>query len=148
VNPLKLGLWGFGTQFANYIGIMKYSTKSFFEQPSLFSVFNDSIGSIIDSSMDSYKYRTVVDEQDGAYIVTAQVPGLSKDDISIKIEDNVLTIDGEKTITEKMESSIHRELPIGDNIDVSKAHAEINNGILTLTLPKNTKKKAKSIRIK
>ena len=98
--------------------------------------------------MDSYKFRTTVDEQGDAYTITAQVPGLSKDDISIKIEDNVLTIDGKKEITEKMESSIHRELPIGDNIDVSKASAEVKDGILTLTLPKNTRKRAKSIPIK
>ena len=128
---------------------MKYlPTKTFFEQPSLFSAFNDSIGSIIDSSMDSYKYRTTVDAQDDSYSITAQVPGLNKDDITIKIEGNTLTIDGRKEITERMESSIHRELTIGNDIDVSKASAEVKDGILTLTLPKKLQKKAKTIKIK
>ena len=128
---------------------MKYlPTKTFFEQPSLFSAFNDSIGSIIDSSMDSYKYRTTVDAQDDSYSITAQVPGLNKDDITIKIEGNTLTIDGRKEITERMESSIHRELTIGNDIDVSKASAELKDGILTLTLPKKLQKKAKTIKIK
>ena len=98
--------------------------------------------------MDSYKYRTTVDAQDDSYSITAQVPGLNKDDITIKIEGNTLTIDGRKEITERMESSIHRELTIGNDIDVSKASAEVKDGILTLTLPKKLQKKAKTIKIK
>jgi HSP20 family protein len=126
---------------------MKYSTKSFFEQPSLFSVFNDSISSIIDSSVDSYKFRTTLDEQDNAYVLIAQVPGLSKDDISIKIEDGTLLIEGSRQITEDMESSIHKELGVGRDIDEINASAKVENGILTLTLPKKKKKKAKTIKI-
>ncbi|MBL69658.1 MAG: hypothetical protein CMO74_14650 [Verrucomicrobiales bacterium] len=128
---------------------MKYQpTKTFFEQPSLFSVFNDSINSIIDSSLDSYKFRTTVDEQDDAYTVTAQVPGLSKDDISIKIEDGTILIEGSRQVTKDMESSIHKEFSIGRDIDELKASAEVKDGILTLTLPKKEKKKVKTIKIK
>jgi len=128
---------------------MKYQpTKTFFEQPSLFSVFNDSINSIIDSSLDSYKFRTTVDEQDDAYTVTAQVPGLSKDDISIKIEDGTILIEGSRQVTKDMESSIHKEFSIGRDIDELKTSAEVKDGILTLTLPKKEKKKVKTIKIK
>jgi HSP20 family protein len=128
---------------------MKYlPTRTFFEQPSLFSAFNDSINSIIDSSLDSYKFRTTVDEQDDAYTVTAQVPGLSKDDISIKIEDGTILIEGSRQVAEGMESSIHREFNIGSDVDELKASAEVNDGILTLTLPKKEKKKVKTIKIK
>ncbi|MBN85917.1 MAG: hypothetical protein CL885_00155 [Dehalococcoidia bacterium] len=127
---------------------MKYlPTKMFFEQPRLFNLLNDGINSIIDSSLDSYKFRTVVDEQDDAYVVTAQVPGMNKKDISIEAKDGIITIDGAKEINENMESTIHREFSIGDDVDESKAVAEVKDGILTLTLPKKEKKKAKTIKI-
>jgi len=128
---------------------MKYQpTKTFLEQPSLFSVFNDSINSIIDSSLDSYKFRTTVEEGDNAYVVTAQVPGLNKDDISIKIEDGTILVEGSRQVTKGMESSIHREFNIGRDIDELNASAEVKDGILTLTLPKKEKKKVKTIKIK
>jgi len=127
---------------------MKYlPTKMFFEQPRLFNLLNDGINSVIDSSLDSYKFRTVVDEQDDEYIVTAQVPGMSKEDISIEAKDGIITIDGAKEINESMESTIHREFSIGDDVDEAKAVAEVKDGILTLTLPKKEKKKAKTIKI-
>tara|TARA_B100000029_G_C16789340_1_gene672409 strand:- start:20 stop:406 length:387 start_codon:yes stop_codon:yes gene_type:complete len=127
---------------------MKYlPTKMFFEQPRLFNILNEGINSIIDSSLDSYKFRTVVEEEDGEYTVTAQVPGLNKEDISIKVEDGTIVIDGSKQINKNMESTIHREFSIGDDIDESKAVAEVKDGILTLTLPKKAKKKAKTIKI-
>ena len=119
----------------------------FFEQPRLFNLLNDGINSVIESSLDSYKFRTVVNEQDDEYIVTAQVPGMSKEDISIEAKDGIITIDGAKEINESMESTIHREFSIGDDVDEAKAVAEVKDGILTLTLPKKEKKKAKTIKI-
>jgi len=127
---------------------MKYLTnKMFFEQPQLFSLLNDGINSIIDSSFDSYKFRTLVEEEDDAYIVTAQVPGMNKDDISIEVKDGIITIDGKKEIRANMDSTIHREFSVGDDINESKASASIEDGILTLTLPKKEKKKPKTIKI-
>lgn len=127
---------------------MKYPTnKMFFEQPKLFSLLNDGINSIIDSSLDSYKFRTLVEEHDDSYVITAQVPGMNKDDISIEAKDGTITIDGKKEINNNMDSNIHREFSIGDDVNESKASAEVKDGILTLTLPKKAKKKARAIKI-
>ena len=126
---------------------MKYPINNLFGQPKLFNLLNDGINSIIDSSLDSYKFRTLVEEHEDSYVITAQVPGMNKDDISIEAKDGIITIDGKKEINANMDSNIHREFSIGDDINESKASAEVKDGILTLTLPKKAKKKAKTIKI-
>ena len=126
---------------------MKYPINNLFGQPKLFNLLNDGINSIIDSSLDSYKFRTLVEEHEDSYVITAQVPGMNKDDISIEAKDGIITIDGKKEINTNMDSNIHREFSIGDDINESKASAEVKDGILTLTLPKKAKKKAKTIKI-
>ena len=97
--------------------------------------------------MDAYKYRTTLDEVDGDYKLTAQVPGLTKDDISITAENGVLKIEGEKEINSHMISSIQKEFTLGNDIDVSKISASVENGILEVQLPKSAAKKAKKIKI-
>lgn len=91
-------------------------------------------------------------------IVKASLPGLTKDDVDITVTDGVLTLRGEYKTNEDKASSYHlrehhygifeRSLSLPTDVEVDKAKAEFENGILTITLPKAEAVKPKMISIK
>ncbi len=100
-------------------------------------------------------------EGEFAYHIDVDLPGIEKDDINIAIDNNVLTISGErKTKAEtkeedyyKVESSFgrfERKFSLPDDIDTENIHAESSNGVLEITVPKLTKQEeqVKKIEIK
>lgn len=88
----------------------------------------------------------VLDEGDH-YIVNAEIPGVSKEDIKLNVSDNNVEISAQHK-EEKEEKkknyirkerrafSYHRSLPLPDKVDSSKAKAKLNNGILSVEIPK------------
>lgn len=94
----------------------------------------------------TYPKVDVIDEKD-KIIIEAEVPGLSKDQVSVEIDNGVLRIKGEKQESQDKETRkfVHKELKrssfcrsfvIGDNINKDELNAKFDNGILTVTLPK------------
>jgi HSP20 family protein len=97
-------------------------------------------------------------EQENDFIVTADLPGIKKEEVKITFENNVLTVSGSRTSQEVPENArlLLNELRSGDfsrsikfrqDVDTTKVSAEMNNGILTITLPKAESVKAKEIHI-
>lgn len=121
--------------------------NNFFGQPSLFSSFDDAFNSLIDCSMDSYKYRTILNQDENSYSLVIQAPGLTKEDIKMSVDQLILKISGEKEVCEGMRCSIDNEFSIGKDVDESKISAKVENGILYITLPKVKSKKVKTIKI-
>ena len=118
-----------------------------FGQPSLLSAFDDTFDNLIDCSIDSYKYRTVLEQKDDRYVLVAQVPGLSKEDITMSVEKNTLKISGEKEISTNLSTAIDKEFKIGNDVNQSKISAKVENGVLYIDLPKAKDKTAKIIKI-
>jgi HSP20 family protein len=98
-------------------------------------------------------------EEGDAFVVKATVPGLRPEDIDISVDDGVLTISGEMQHDEEeeRENYLHRELhygafsrslPLPASIDEGKAEATVKDGILTITLPKAERARAKTIKVK
>ncbi len=92
------------------------------------------------------------------YSVVAEFPGLTKDDIEISLEDNLLTIKGEKKGEEKKkeENNLHIERSYGsfyrsfrfpEFIETDKVKASFKNGLLKLEIPKKKGTKGKKIEI-
>jgi HSP20 family protein len=92
-------------------------------------------------------FRTDVKETDEAYILEAELPGFSKENIAIDVDDNYLTITAERKTEKNDESNknyIRRERSYGSftrsfditGIDNSAISAKYTDGILELTLPK------------
>jgi HSP20 family protein len=89
-----------------------------------------------------------VKESDKAYTVQAEVPGVSKEDIHVSIEGNVVTLRAEvkqqdsqtkdeKVLrTERYYGAVARSFQLPSDIDQGNAKAKYDNGVLTLTLPK------------
>jgi HSP20 family protein len=120
---------------------------NFFGQPSLLSAFDDTFDNLIDCSVDSYKYRTVLEQKDDGYTLVAQVPGLSKEDITMSVENNTLKVSGQKEISKNLSTAINKEFKIGNDVNQSKISAKVENGVLYIDLPKAKDKTAKIIKI-
>ncbi len=90
-----------------------------------------------------------VKENDGGFTVHAEVPGVSKDDIHVNIEGNMVSLSaeirqhdqqqGDKQLrSERYYGSVARTFQLPTEVDVAQAKAKYDNGVLTLTLPKKT----------
>jgi len=98
----------------------------------------------------------VTDEKD-AFVLYAIVPGLNADDIEIEILNDTVTIKGEFNYDTEEENYLRRERPTGlfqrslrfaSKLDVEKAEAKLENGILALRVPKVPEAQPKSIKVK
>ncbi len=104
--------------------------------------------------------RIDVKEDDKAYHVKADVPGVTKDDIKVSIDGNQVAIStevkkekeekkGETVIrSERYYGSQFRGFTLQHDIDEAKAEAKYENGVLELTLPKKAKASAKQVTVK
>jgi len=90
-------------------------------------------------------------ETDEAYIVEAEMPGLSLEEISVIAEDGYLSITGDKTSETESErdgyyhrefsnTTFRRKIKIPKSVDASDIEADYKNGILHLVLPKSVEK--------
>lgn len=91
-------------------------------------------------------------------VLTAEIPGLSEKDIRVAIEQDVLTISGERQIKVPEGYSIHRQergdfkfvrsLAVPCKIDAERVIATVRNGVLTVSLPKAAEAKPKRIEVR
>jgi HSP20 family protein len=100
-----------------------------------------------------------VRETDSDVIVDVEVPGLSPGDLDVSVTDGVLTVRGEKKserdekegdyrVTERSHGSFSRTVTLPATVDPDGAKASHKDGVVTITLPKTEKSKAKRIEIK
>jgi len=86
--------------------------------------------------------RLEIKDEEKQVVVSADLPGLSPEDVKLEVKDGILTLSGEKkgsredkTYSERWYGAFSRAIEVGD-VDVEKATAEFKNGVLTITLPK------------
>jgi HSP20 family protein len=100
-----------------------------------------------------------VSETDSEYLVRADLPAVKKDDVSVTIDNDVLTIAGERKFDrEEKSEKVHRResfrgmfsrsLSLPDNANASGVRAESKDGVLTVHVPKTKTERAKAIEIK
>ena len=107
--------------------------------------------------LESAAPRTNLYEHGDNFEIRAEVPGLEKDDLNVKIQGNYLEISGERSSdapegykTQKIErgiGSFSRSFTLPADVDSSKVEATLKNGVLYLTLPKHEAAKPKKISI-
>ena len=93
--------------------------------------------------------------QDGdAVNVRAELPGFRKEDLHVKVADDILTITGHLTTADakdkdapKTETTIERAIALPENLNYDKVAAAYENGVLTVTLPKRDEVKPKTVAI-
>ncbi|WP_321899301.1 Hsp20/alpha crystallin family protein [Paraburkholderia heleia] len=100
-----------------------------------------------------------VTENEKAYTVKAELPGVDKKDIDVKIDGNVVSIhakverkteqkEGERVIRrERYSGSFARTFSLASDIDETTANAQYQDGVLSLTLPKKAAAEQKRLQI-
>ena len=101
-----------------------------------------------------------IEEEEDKYLIKADLPGVEKKDIDVKLENGVLSIRGEKQTesetgkgtrrhrSERFQGSFARSFTLPDAVKADKVDASYKDGVLSLTIPKEEKAKPKSIDIK
>jgi HSP20 family protein len=107
---------------------------------------------------DSWLPAVDIRETDEHFIFTAELAGLSKDDVAISIEEKVLTIAGERALEGKEENQnfhriersygkFSRSFSLPQDVDQEKVSANFDNGLLTVAVPKAEAVKPRQIEI-
>ncbi|MBM3123510.1 MAG: Hsp20/alpha crystallin family protein [Chloroflexi bacterium] len=93
-------------------------------------------------------------EENEAYILSALVPGLKAEELNVQVLDDVLTIEGEYKaseadylLNELPSGSFRRTLRLPAAIEAEQVEAKIENGMLTMTLPKAESARPKKITV-
>ena len=96
---------------------------------------------------EEFSPRIDISEKENQVIVTAEIPGVKKEDLKLTLQDNILTIEGEKkneiVVDEKKYyreerrfGSFKRTFTIPFEVETEKVNADFNNGVLTIKLDK------------
>ncbi|MEH6471655.1 MAG: Hsp20/alpha crystallin family protein [Halopseudomonas sp.] len=100
-----------------------------------------------------------VHETDENYLIKADLPGIEKDDIEVKLENGILTIKAETLNEDKEEKDgklirqerhfgqFVRQLSVGSDVDPQAVKANFDNGVLSLSLPKVKQEPPKGMKI-
>jgi HSP20 family protein len=92
------------------------------------------------------------------YVLRADLPGLSEEDVNIQLEDSVLTISGERKTKhqpqeqgyyrlERAFGAFSRSLTLPDGVDPENVQAHFDRGVLEVTIPKPEQKKPRTVTI-
>jgi HSP20 family protein len=111
-----------------------------------------------DWSLGAWAPAVDIYEQDGNIVLKAELPGVDPKDFDVRVENNILTLRGERKLDEEVtKESYHRversygtftrSFTLPNVVDTDKIKAEYNDGILRLTLPKREEAKPKQISI-
>jgi len=90
-------------------------------------------------------------EDDQNYYARLELPGVRKDGVDIELENAVLTVSSaheEKSDEARQAFSFQRSISVPDGVDAEKVSAKLDDGILTITMPKQEARKPRQISIK
>ena len=92
-----------------------------------------------------------------AFVLNLDVPGVDPDTIDVTVEQNTLTVTGERTwpraegdevvVAERPQGTFSRQLLLGDNLDTDRIAARYDRGVLSITLPVAEQSEARKVEI-
>lgn len=116
--------------------------------------FND----VVNQRNNNFVPGIEISETENEFQVTAELPGMSKEDIDVSLDNGRLTISGERKFEDKQEGktyhrvetrygSFNRSFQLPDNVDEGSISATYKDGLLHITIEKDTEKVKKQIEI-
>ncbi len=116
-------------------------------------------GRLLPPELDLQMPRMDVLDKGRKLVVRAEVPGMKKEDLEVKVSDFAVTIRGSTRSEKKQEKgdyiqreivtgSFVRTIPLPEAVDADGARAKVKNGVLHLVLPKAKKKGQQAVRVK
>jgi HSP20 family protein len=155
----------FGTQLAPSRRIRSYTVanpfKELFEmQRNLNSLFEGNYGKTANEETALNAWTPTVDiyEDQDAFLLKLELPEVNKDDIKVSLNENVLSISGERHFEnedkrdsyhriERSYGQFYRSFTLPPNVNTESINAEYKDGMLRLTLPKKEEAKPKAISV-
>ncbi len=123
-------------------------------------LFRETQGNSQDESLTSSSFAPAVDVYEDEHNVTLkiEVPGIDEKDIDVRVENNTLTVHGERKIekeekeenyrrVERQYGSFTRTFNLPATVDAEKVQADYDKGVLKITLPKKAEAKPKQIKV-
>jgi HSP20 family protein len=123
-------------------------------------VFRDSYTAGQDDSLTTSSFAPAVDVYEDEHKVSLkiEVPGIEEKDIDVRVENNTLTVDGERKIekeekeenyrrVERQYGSFTRTFTLPTTVDTENVSANYDKGVLKITLPKKAEAKPKQIKV-
>ena len=97
------------------------------------------------TAMERFSPQVDMIERDGKLVVRADLPGMTKDDVTVEVTDDAVVIDGERKYeheqkeggvyrSERSYGRFHREIPLPEGVKTENATANFKNGVLEVTL--------------
>jgi HSP20 family protein len=128
------------------------------EVDSIFDRFFNRTGSGDGSSAAVWSPSTDLVETDEDFRLRLDVPGMTKDDISINLQNRTLTVSGERTSerseedeeyvrVERAFGTFHRSFTLPEAVDADHIEATYDNGVLTISVPKTEESTRRQIEI-
>jgi len=125
----------------------------------LLNTMLNSVDSTKDVVKERYDFTPAVNTREGeyAYHLELDLPGVKKEDIKVDIEDNKLVISGEKRLKEELKEENYykvesyygefkRSFALPEEADIENIHAESEDGVLQVTIPKLDKSNIEKIK--
>jgi HSP20 family protein len=114
--------------------------------------------SLSEGSLTAWAPAVDIYETEQALVVKADLPDIKPEELDIRVENNILTIRGERKFEKKVEEdkylrversygSFSRSFSLANTVNVEAIKAEHKNGVLTLTIPKREEAKPKQIKV-
>jgi HSP20 family protein len=111
-----------------------------------------------ESNLTTWAPAVDINENEQALVVRADLPGIDPKDLDIRVENNILTIRGERKFEKKTDEanylrveraygSFSRSFSLANTVNPEGIKADYQNGVLTLTIPKREEAKPKQIKV-
>src|SRR2546423_11340493 len=121
-------------------------------------LFNDAFDSTRESNLTTWAPAVDIFENEQELIVKADLPDIDPKDLDIRVENNILTIRGERKFEKKQDNgdylrveraygSFSRSFALSSTVNTDAIKADYQNGVLTLHVPKREEAKPKQIKI-
>lgn len=130
------------------------------EMNRLFSSFLEPSGRRAGNGSVAHRWIPAMDlvETDERFVLKADLPGLSEDDVNIELDDNTLTITGERRTeheqrtegyyrVERASGAFARQLTLPEGVDAEGVKASFDRGVLEVSIPKPEQAKPRKVKI-
>jgi HSP20 family protein len=118
---------------------------------------HEQIGQLVGSDAPGWTPAVDLYETASEFVLTAEVPGLPRDQIEINVEESRITIRGERATgqvpceqyhrVERGHGRFSRAFALPEPIDIEHVSADLKDGILTITIPKTSERGARRIAV-
>ncbi len=156
------------------MALVRYAPRSAFASWPELDLFSNRLSRVFGNAWDepglagNWIPAVNVEESADELLLTAELPGMREEDVTVNIENNILTIRGEKReayraegeaggeegneehnyhVSERRYGSFHRTFTLPRSVQADAIQAEFENGVLTVRLPKAPEAKSRTIEI-